>query len=152
MPQFSPRYFEDFKVGDCFTPPPWSLSEDEIITFAIKFDPQPIHDDPSFAKTGPYGGLIACGLHIISAAFRQFWDLGLFDGTSLGGTGVDDVRWLKPIRPNHPLTLNVTVEALRQSQSKPERGYMTLYFAIHDSMGDLACDCRFKPIIKTRLS
>lgn len=118
----SERYFEDYVAGSTFEYGHISLSADEIIDFARRFDPQRIHTDPEAAARGPFAGLIASGWHTASVMMRLFVDHYLSHIASLASPGVDEVRWLLPVRPGDSLSIRVTVLETKRSQSKPDRG------------------------------
>jgi len=101
---------------------PIEIDEAEVIEFARQFDPQPIHTDPEAARTGPFGGLIASGWHTVSLTMRVLVDNYLARGASLASPGVDELRWLQPVRPGDVLRVRATVVEARRSQSKPDRG------------------------------
>ena len=115
-------YLEDFKPGDRFESRGRTVSEAEIIDFALRFDPQPFHIDAEAAKRSPYGGLIASGFHTMGMAFRLAWDTGVLSACGLGSPGFDEVRWLKPVRPGDTLRTVVEIVDARPSASKPDRG------------------------------
>lgn len=118
------RYLEDFTVGEVMATAPVTLSADEIIEFAVAYDPQTFHTDPEAAKSSPYGGLIASGLQTIAVGFGQFIRLGYFVESSLGGPATDDVNWLAPVRPDDELNTTIEVLEVRPSKSKPDRGIL----------------------------
>ena len=101
------------------------MSEDEIVQFARRYDPQDFHTDPELARTGPYGGLIASGWHTASMMMRLIVDHYLPGAASLGSPGVDELRWLRPVRPGDRLRVRITVVDARRSESKPDRGILT---------------------------
>lgn len=115
-------YWEDFKVGDTITMGNFSLSEAEIVDFAKRYDPQPFHIDKAAANASFYGGLIASGWHTCSAVMRLMCDSYLLDSASLGSPGIDELRWLRPVRPGDVLTAKRTILESRASSSKPEMG------------------------------
>ena len=115
-------YFDDFKPGDRFESAGKTLSESEILEFAYRYDPQPIHMDVGAAADGPYGGLIASGFQTLVVAFRMLWQTGVFNASSLGSPGMDEMRWLKPVRPGDTLRAVIEVIESRPSKSKPDRG------------------------------
>ena len=98
------------------------LTRESILEYAQRYDPQPFHVDEEAAKRSPYGGLIASGWHTVSLAMRMICDAYLLDAASLGSPGVNQVRWLKPVRPGDSLRLRMTVLEARPSTSKPDRG------------------------------
>jgi acyl dehydratase len=116
------RYFEDFKVGDVTDVGPVSVSEEEIVDFASRYDPQPFHIDPEAAKSSPFGGLIASGWHTTALFMGMFVRGILLDSASLGSPGVEEIRWTAPVRPGDRLTGRVTVTDVQPSSKNPARG------------------------------
>jgi acyl dehydratase len=116
------RYFEDYVSGTTFEYGEISLSADEIIEFARRFDPQPIHIDPEAAARGPFAGLIASGWHTASVMMRLLADHYISHVASMASPGVDEIRWLIPVRPGDTLSIRVTVLETKRSRSKPDRG------------------------------
>ncbi|WP_019876078.1 MaoC/PaaZ C-terminal domain-containing protein [Sporichthya polymorpha] len=116
------RFFEDYPVGVAFTYGSLGLTEDEIVEYAMRFDPQAIHIDPDYAKRGPFGGIIASGWHTSGLCMRMFADHYLTHNASLASPGVDEIRWPAPVRPGDELRLRVTTTEARPSRSKPDRG------------------------------
>ncbi len=119
------RGFEDYDAGAVYVFGPVAVSEAEIVEFARHYDPQAIHTDPAWALIGPYGGLIASGWHTTSLMMRLIVDNYLPTVASLGSPGVDELRWLLPVRPGDQLRVRLTVADIRQSKSKPDRGVLT---------------------------
>jgi acyl dehydratase len=116
------RYFEDYRPGLSFEYGYVTVTEPEILEFARRFDPQPIHTDLAFAGTGPFGGLIASGWHTAGVFMRLFADHYLSHVASLASPGVDELRWPAPLRPGDSVRLRATVRQARPSGSKPDRG------------------------------
>jgi acyl dehydratase len=116
------RYFEDYEVGAVYEYGFARVSEAEIIAFAERFDPQPIHVDTQFAASGPFGGLIASGWHTAAIAMRLVVDHYVSKVASLASPGVDELRWPTPVRPGDSLRLRTTILETRRSRSKPDRG------------------------------
>jgi len=125
-------FFEEFRVGRKFTTEPVVLSESEIIAFARKYDPQPIHTDPVAAGKSIYGGLIASGFQTIAVAAGQWLRTGQQEGTGLGGPGLRDIRWLAPVRPGVELHTTLEVTDARVSRSKPDRGILHLAYTMRN--------------------
>ncbi len=118
------RYLEDFTPGQVIELGSKTVSEEEILTFAREFDPQPFHVDPERARDSIYGGIIASGWHTIAIFMRLAVD-GLFNDTvSMGSPGVNEVRWLRPVRPGDTLRARLTMVELTPSRSRPDRGTM----------------------------
>lgn len=118
-------YFEDFPVGRTFDTEPWPLTQDDMLAYARKYDPQPYHTDPQAAVAMPFGGLIASGFHTVAIASGQMVRAVIARAAGMGGPGMDDIRWHRPVRPGDVLRTKVTVAAARASQSKPDRGIVT---------------------------
>ena len=116
------KYFDDLTIGDTFETGGITLTECAIIDFALTHDPQPFHVNKVAATESIFGGIIASGFQTIALTFRLFRDTGVLTGTSLGGHGMDEVRWLAPVYPGDTLHARVTVEVLTPSRSKPDRG------------------------------
>src|ERR1700731_3350591 len=116
------RSFEDFKVGDIAEFGPLMVTAADIKSFAARFDPQPMHLDEAAAQNTVVGGLFASGMHIVCLHMRLFADGVLRDSTSMGSPGVEEVRYLAPVRAGDRLTLRVEVLDTRPSRSRPEMG------------------------------
>ena len=120
------RSFDQLSLGQIFTFGSFSLTEAEIIEYALKFDPQPFHTDPIAAKNAPlFGGLVASGLHTMGACFGLVMGSGLFREISLGGSEIN-TRWPAPLRPDEAVGVQTQVESLKPSRSKPELGVAIL--------------------------
>jgi acyl dehydratase len=116
------RAFEDYRPGLTVECGPVAVSGDEIVAFGRQFDPQPFHVDAAAAARGPYAGVIASGWHTASLMMRLLVDHFLPRGAGLGSPGVDELRWLSPVRPGDALRLRIVVTEARRSRSKPDRG------------------------------
>ena len=131
----SGRYFEDYVVGVEREAGTVTLSEAEIIEFAGKYDPQDFHIDPEKAAAGPFHGLIASGWHTAAVVMRQLVDQYLDSASSLGSPGVDELRWLAPVRPGDVLTVRVKVLNARRSKSNPSRGLLNTWAGVSNQDG-----------------
>lgn len=116
------RYFEDFPAGFTVDLGSHTFTTDEIIDFARQYDPQAMHVDPEQARSSIYGGLIASGWHTVVSYMRLLIDSALADSESLGSPGIDNLRWLKPVRPGDTLRARFTVLEANVSRSRPDRG------------------------------
>ncbi len=105
------RWFEDYRPGETFEYGWAALTEDDIVEYAVRYDPQRIHTDPAWAETGPFGGLIASGWQSAGLMMRLYCDHYISAVASLGSPGVDELRWSSPLRPDDPVRLRVTVVA-----------------------------------------
>jgi acyl dehydratase len=131
------RYFEDYIEGDVHTFGDIAVEADEIISFAKRFDPQSFHVDPEAAKRTLYGGLIASGWHTGGLMMRMLFEHYLSHVASLGSPGIDELRWLKPVRPGDKLALRVTVIKAVPSRSKPDRGAVTSLIEVFNQANDV---------------
>jgi acyl dehydratase len=131
------RYFEDYVPGEVHEFGSIVVEEEEIIAFAQRFDPQDFHIDPEAAKNSIYGGLIASGWHTASLMMRLFVDHYLSKVASLGSPGVDELRWIKPVRPGDRLSLRVTVLETRRSRSRPDRGIVRSFIEVLNQHGEV---------------
>jgi acyl dehydratase len=116
------RFFEDFTEGDVVELGSFSLTVDEIVEFARKYDPQPMHTDLEAARASIYGGLIASGWHTAVCYMRMVVDHVLLGTESIGSPGIDNLRWLKPVRPGDTLTGRFHILEARLSNSRPDWG------------------------------
>lgn len=123
------RFLDDFKVGDMFRTEGLTITESEIIGFAMKYDPQSFHMDVTAAGNSPYKGLIASGFHTMSVVFRMFIQKGVIAACSIGSPGIDEVRWLAPVRPGDTLRTEAEVLEVKPSSSRPDRGILRLRYA-----------------------
>lgn len=99
------RYIEDIRVGESWTSEPVHITAQDIIEYARRYDPQPMHTDVEAAAHGPFGGLIASGWQIAALAMRLSVNARVFGNTPIIGAGVDQLRWVKPVRAGDSVTL-----------------------------------------------
>jgi acyl dehydratase len=116
------RYFEDYVPGSTFEYGEIRVDEAEIVYFARCFDPQDMHLDREAATRGRFGGLIASGWHTAAMMMRLFADNFLSKPASLASPGIDELRWLRPVRPGDVLRIRVSVLEAIRSRSRPDRG------------------------------
>ena len=117
------KYFwQDFNEGQEASLGTHKVSEKDILEFGRKFDPQYFHTDPVWAKESPFGGLIACGWHTCAIMMRLMCNNFLVDTATMGAPGVDNLKWLLPLKPNDEITGFWKVLERRESNSKPNLG------------------------------
>ena len=114
------EWFDDLKLGMRFKSGETSVSKDDILRFAREFDPQPFHLDEEAAKHTMLGGLAASGWHTAAVAMNLAVQTRPFGPHPLLGAGVDDLRWMKPVRPGDRLHLEGEVVELVPSRTKPQ--------------------------------
>ena len=144
------RYFEDYIPGGVYEFGCIAVEDAEIISFAERFDPQPFHTDPQAAQKSVYGGLIASGWHSAGLMMRLFVDHYLSHVASLGSPGVDELRWLKPVRPGDTLSLRVTVTEARRSRSRPDRGIIHSYCEMFNQHGEVVLTLKILNLLACR--
>lgn len=135
MPQ--PVFLNDLELGAMWISQPVLVSQEEIIAFARQFDPQPYHVDPEAAASGPFGGLIASGWHLAALTMRQICEAEPFGSSPILGLGVDELRWLRPVRPGDVLRMSGEIVELRPSKSKPDRGTVRSRIKITNQAGEV---------------
>ncbi|AXV76613.1 MULTISPECIES: MaoC family dehydratase [Ralstonia solanacearum species complex] len=132
-------YFDDFEVGHTMEMGTYTVTEDEILTFARQYDPQPFHVDPEAAGRSIYGGLISSGWMTCAVMMRLMVQSFLSKAASMGSPGVDEIRWLKPVYPGDTLSVSSTCLEVRPSQSKPDRGVAVNRWEARNQRGELVC-------------
>ena len=130
------RYLEDFEVGEVFTTPGVTLTEAQIIDFALTYDPQPFHIDKEAARGSMFGELVASGLQTMALTFRMFYQTGVLATCNLGGPGFGDVTFPRPVRPGDTISARVEVLEARVSKSKPDRGILRLAYTGLNQAGE----------------
>ena len=144
-------YFDDFRVGDRFESPGMTVTEGQIIDFAMQFDPQVFHLDAEAAKRTIYGGLIASGIHTIALTFRLFLMAGALNAeNSLGSPGFDELRWLRPVRPGDTLRAVGEVFELRPSKSQADRGIVRFNYSALNQRGEKVFSVIGNQIVRRR--
>lgn len=143
-------YFDDFHIGERFVTGEEDVSEADILAFARVYDPQPFHVDPGAAAESHFGGLIASGFHTLSLSFALFFRMRLLEAANLGSPGMEDVRWIRPLRPGDRIHVVAEVTALRPSQSKPDRGVVWMRHDTLNQKGELVMSVNCLHMLKRR--
>jgi acyl dehydratase len=131
------RWFDDFAVGERFEFGAYTVSADEIVEFARRYDPQPFHLDPEAGARSHFGGLVASGWNTSAVLMRLLCDHFIPPASSMGSPGVDEVRWLKPVRPGDTLHARSEIIECRPSQSKPDRGVLRARHELVNQQGEV---------------
>jgi acyl dehydratase len=145
-----PIYFDDLSIGDTFDSLSKTITESEIIDYAWKYDPQPFHISKTDAAQSPFGGLIASGFMTAAITFRLFHQSNGFQTTSVGGHGIDKLRWLKPVRPDDTLRARMEIVTLKPSRSRPDVGNALCRFSTLNQDGDVVMTMENAWILKRR--
>ena len=131
------RYWEDFKVGEIEQIGGKRVDKEEVIAFARQYDPQPFHVDEAAAKQSMYGGLIASGWHTGAMVMRMMCDAYLLQSASAGSPGLDNLKWLKPVRPGDTIRAQRTTLETRVSKSKPDIGIVNNLWEVFNQDGEM---------------
>jgi acyl dehydratase len=143
-------YLDELKVGDRFESDGYTLTEADVIGFARNYDPQPFHLDVEAAKQTVHGGLIASGFQTLAVGFRMLYQTGFITGANLGGIGIDELRWVKPVRPGDTLRSTGEMLELTPSKSKPDRGVAKYLFSVLNQRDEPVLTGTFIIVLKRR--
>ncbi len=143
------RYFQDLQEGEDLHCRPIVLTEDDIVDFAQKFDPQPFHTDKKAANASIFGGLIASSLHVLSACTRVVVD-AQGDMAILSGLGMDEVRMFNPVRPGEVIRVEARWVDLKPSRSKPDRGFARIRCKVVNQRGEPVIEYGYQYLIACR--
>jgi acyl dehydratase len=146
----SQRYFEDFHAGDALPLVEREITKDEIIAYASVYDAQPFHIDEEAAKKLMLGGLAASGWHTACVVMRMNYDSWLKDTASLGAPGIDELRWVKPVRPGDRLSGRLEILDTRTSKSRPEMGLVGMSCTVENQAGEVVLTQRHTQMIRRR--
>ena len=130
-------HFEDFKPGEVVHYGPRLVTREEIVAFAAEFDPQPMHLDEEAARLTPLRGLGASGWHACCILMRIIADGFINKSASMGATGVEEVRWIKPLRPDTTVRVRKKILEARPSRSRPEMGLVKCVFELIDERDEV---------------
>ncbi len=130
-------YFDDMPVGFRYATGTQVLTAEAIKSFAREWDPQPFHLDEAAAQASPFGGLIASGFHTLVAAFRLTVDADVWSEASMGGPGLRELRWIRPVHTGDTIRVEAEVVEARVSQSKPDRGIVEFRNDVFNQSGEM---------------
>ena len=142
--------FEDLPPGFRFDTEATSIRLPEILAFAQQWDPQPFHLDAAAAEASHFGGIIASGFHTLLVAFVLTLRAGVWNEASMGSPGMDDIRWLLPVRPDDELHVKAEVISATPSKSKPDRGFTVIRYDVHRADGAKVMTYTATHILKRR--
>jgi acyl dehydratase len=144
------RYFEDFEPGEVVELGSRTVTRAEIVAFAQAFDPQPFHVDEEAAAQSLFGGLIASGWHTVALFMRLFVDGLLADTASLGSPGIEDLRWLEPVRPGDAISGRTRVADTWPSERNPQRGTVVFESEVLNQEGEVVLRMRSRGFFARR--
>lgn len=145
-------YWEDLAAGRVFESGERALSAKQIVDFALEYDPQYYHTDEEAARSSPYGGLIASGFQTASVGMRLMCDSYLCETSCVGSPGLDELRWLKPVRPGDALRLRTTVLEQTPSQKLPNRGTVKFRWELFNQKDEVVCSMTGRQLFLRRAS
>lgn len=143
-------YFDDLPVGFTFETGSRKIPLDEMVAFARQYDPQPFHIDEEAAKDTPYGGLIGSGFQTLIVGFLLTLEADIWNEASLGSPGIEELRWLKPVRPGDTLEVKAEVIGSTPSRSRPDRGRTEIRYDTYNQDGDKVMTYRTTHILRRR--
>jgi acyl dehydratase len=146
----SERYYEDFAPGQVLALSERTITKDDIIAYASVYDAQPFHVDEEAAKKLMLGGLAASGWHTACVVMRMNYDSWLKETASLGAPGIEELRWVKPVRPGDRLGGRLEILETRASKSRPEMGLVGMSCTIENQSGEIVLTQRHTQIIRRR--
>lgn len=144
------RFFEDYVPGERRVYGVIEMTEAEIVDFARRYDPQPIHTDVEAARRGPFGGLIASGWHTIACVMKVLVEHYLSHVAAIASPGIDELRWTAPVRPGDVLRVRVTVEDATPSRSKPDRGLVRTFVEALNQRDEVVLTMRAMNLLRRR--
>ena len=130
------RYLEDLTVGERHEMPPITMTEEELLEFARKFDPQPMHIDREAAEAGPFGALIASGWHTAALVMKANAEARMLGGTPVLGLGVYKLEWPRPVRAADTLRVVTEITKITPSRSKPQFGIVAMTTTAYNQHGE----------------
>jgi len=129
--------FEDFLAGEAAEYGGITVSADDIVAFAREFDPQPFHIDEERARAMT-GGLIASGWHTCALLLRMNCDAFLSRVSTIEDTGVEEVKWTRPVRPGDRLFVRRLTLAVRSWDGRPDAGEVEFLYEVVNQEGAVA--------------
>jgi acyl dehydratase len=136
--------FEEFQIGQVFRTAPYTVTLDEMLSFAARFDPHAYHLDEERAKRGLFGGIVGSGMHSMAIINAEWVKLGILDDDMRGGMGIE-AKWLAPVRPNDTIFADVLVANLRELPG--DQGIVTLEFTGYNQRGDVWAKVKTRVIV-----
>ncbi|HZH77600.1 MAG TPA: MaoC family dehydratase [Archangium sp.] len=131
------RYFEDFQVGQVHELGSYVVSREEILAFARQYDPQPFHLDDEAGRQSIFGSIIASGWQTAAICHRLLVESLLKSSASMGSPGLDELRWLLPVKPGDTISASIEVLAVTPSRSKPDRGSIKTRMEVRNQRGEV---------------
>lgn len=136
--------FDELTIGQRFETKSYKVSKEKIIEFAIQYDPQYMHIDEEKAKKSRFNGIIASGLHTLSISFKQWIEMGVLGDDVIAGTGVNNLKFTKPVFPDD--VLYVTAEVIKKEERK-RSGEVTFLLSSYNHNGDQVLNAEISALV-----
>ena len=146
MTRHSPRWFDEFEVGQSFDTAGYTFTEGAIADFALVWDPQPFHLDKTYAEASIYGGIIASGFQTQLVAFRLAYQSGVF-GRNVGGRGIDALHWLMPVRAGDTIR---TIMTIREARPSRNTGHLVVDYDVRNQADETVMTATMNYVIAKR--
>lgn len=150
LPPIDDRWFEDYVAGSVYEYGSATLDAADIVEFARRWDPQPMHTDPEAAARGEFGGLIASGWQTVAVMMRLLVDNFLSRVASIASPGIDELRWRRPVRPGDRLRIRVSILEAARSRSRPDRGMVRTLVEVLDQGGEIVMSLKAMNLMRCR--
>lgn len=135
------RWFEDIEVGEVRTAGPVTVTADEIVRFAERYDPLPMHVSETAGVETLHGGLISSGVLTIAVKQRMIMSIER-NSAIIGAAKIDDLNFLRPVRPGDELSLRRECLSKRESRTRPDRGLVVWQFDVTNQDGEAVMNSR----------
>ena len=145
-------YLEDFEPGHVYSSPTYTITDEEALDFARRYDPQYFHLDPVAARESVFGGLVLGGFQTAALAWALVLRTGMFDQCAMAGIGLDEVRWHKPVRPGDCLRCDFTLLDARPSKSHPDGGIARFRYEMRNQRDELVLSLVMIQLLRRRAS
>lgn len=142
--------YEDLEVGKSYEVGSHTFGRDEIVQFAQQYDPQPFHVSEARGEASMFRGLVASGWHTCSVMMGMLVRNFLDGSTSMGSPGIDEIRWIKPVRVGDTLTMVNSIVSKRVSESKPDRGIVETRWEGRNQHGEVVVTVSSKALFGLR--
>lgn len=122
--------FDEFTIGQVFETKSFKLTKDDIMSFAGEFDPQYMHLDEEKANNGRFNGIIASGIHTLGLSFKLWIEQGIYGEDVIAGTGMNNIKFIKPVYPGDEL--HTIVEVIGKKTTNKEAGIITVLLSTYN--------------------
>jgi acyl dehydratase len=143
-------YLEDFEPGRTYASPTHTVSEEEALAFATRYDPQYFHLDPVAARESVFGGLVLGGFQTAALSWALVLRSGMFDKCAMAGIGLDEVRWPSAVSPGDTLRCDFTLLDARPSKSRPEGGIARFRYVMKNQREEIVLSLIMIQLLRRR--